>query len=119
MIRRSRTAMTHRCTIERDVNHGDNADPWGNDEPASWTDSREDIPCRFWFEDATTVIDGTKASEMTTRKMILPKGTDVTEDDRILSVTDRLGNAVADGPMRIDSVGHRMGHVVVTMVDVR
>lgn len=111
--------MTHRCDIQRDSSAGLGTDPYGNDPTPAWGAHLTDLPCRFWFEEGKTVIDGDKATELTIRMMIVPAGTDVTEDDRVLNVTDRLGASLADGPMRIDSVGHRQGHLVLRMVDVR
>jgi len=111
--------MTHRCTIERDGTRGTGTDPYGNDPAPSWATHLSGLVCRFWFDSGSTVIDGDKAVEVTKRMLIVPAGTDVTEDDRVVSVTDRLGEVLADGPMRIDSVGHRQGHIVLTMVDER
>lgn len=115
----ARLSMTNRCDVQRDANYGQSEDAWGNDDPASWQSHLTSLPCRFWFDGTETVIDGVKGTEVTTRKLIVPAGTDITEDDRIVSVKDRLGVELADGPMRIDSVGHRSGHIVVTLVDVR
>lgn len=115
----ARASMTSRCVIERNARRGTGTDPYGNDPEPLWEALSVGTPCRYWFDGVRTVMDGDKATEVTTRKMTVPSGTDVTEDDRIRSVTDRLGNTLADGPMRIDGVGHRRGHIVLTMVDVR
>lgn len=115
----ARSSMRHRCTIQRDANHGGGTDPYGGDAAASWAALHTSLACRYWFSAARTVIDGKLQTEIKTRMMLVPTGTDVTEDDRVLSVTDRLGNEIADGPMRIDSVGRREGHIVLTMVEVR
>ncbi len=115
----ARLSMTNRVDVQRDANYSGSADTWGNDSPANWQAHLTSLPCRFWFDGVQTVVDGIKSTEVTTRKLIVPAGTDITEDDRIVSVKNRLGVELADGPMRIDSVGHRSGHIVLTLVDVR
>lgn len=113
--------MTHRATVERDSNLGAESTSWGSDPTPSWTTNLSDQPCYFWFEETrsnTAVSDETLVA-LTRRKVIFPAGTDVKETDRVLTIEDRLGNEIADGPMRIDSVGRRRGHIVCVLVEDR
>lgn len=111
--------MVHRCTVQRDASVGAGGDPWGNDQAPAWSDHLVDLPCRFWFEEGRTIKDGDQQIELTKRKLVVPDFTDITEDDRVFNVRDRRGRELADGPMRVDSVGRRDGHLVAWLVDVR
>lgn len=115
----ARTAMLHRCTIERDASDDASLrDEWGNDQPPSWsatTTSR--VPCHYTYEDSTTTMDGQRVLFTTRRMLLLPFDTDVTQDDRIGDITNRRGRVVADGPLRIDSLGaHGFDHLVASLV---
>lgn len=61
-------------------------------------------------------MDDDKVVELSSRQVALPLTADVTEDDRIVDLTDRLGNPVVDGPMRIDEVLTYPDHKVVRVV---
>jgi hypothetical protein len=115
----ARNAMTHRCTVQRNSSLGGGTDPWGNDAASDWDPHLAGLSCRFWFAGGQTIYDGQKQVELTTRMLLVPEGTDITEDDRIVSVLDRRGRELADGPMRVDALGRRDGHLVATLVDDR
>lgn len=120
MTTSTRNMMTHRCSIERDVNHGGaGEDPYGNDDVPSWTDVTANVHCRFWHEGTRTDFSGNDQVEIETRKLVVPVDTVVDEDDRITEVRDRRGRLLAAGPMRIDGIGRRIDHLVLTMVNVR
>lgn len=118
----ARNAMYHRCTIERDASHsGPTPDDWGNDQPAVWQDvaTQTSISCRFWYDDSATIMDGERRILTTSRMLLLPIDTDVTDDDRIGDITDRRGRVLAKGPMRIDSIGpHERDHLVAKLVEI-
>jgi hypothetical protein len=111
--------MTHRCLIERDAARLQSPDPYGNSGLPDWETHLENVPCRWWFEGVRTQVEGAKELEISTRKLVVPLETDVTEDDRIAWVHDQRGRELADGPMKIDSVGHRADHLVLKMVEVQ
>lgn len=120
----ARNSMIHRCNVERDGSLGLHEDPWGGDDVPEWTTHLTDLSCRFWWQEAvgitgSTIKDSEKLIEMTRRILIVPEGTDIHEDDRVVSVRDRRDRELADGPMRIDAVGRRDGHLVCRLVDVR
>ena len=114
----ARESMTHRCRIDRDASLAAAPDPYGAPGLPVWAQHLTDIPCRWWYEGTRTVLDGGSQKEISRRKLICPLGTDVTEDDRIAWVHDQRGRELAEGPMRIDSVGLRADHMVLTMVEV-
>jgi len=44
----------------------------------------------------------------------MPKGTDIHEGDRLISITNRLGVVIFDGPLIVDAVGERVNHLQLT-----
>lgn len=97
----SRVGLTDRCTIER-ANTG-KADGWNNPGAPKWEPHLEDQPCRAWTETGTEVVDTDKTAALSSRRLSIPLGTDVTEKDRVASVT-RRGSEFFDGPMDIHAV---------------
>jgi hypothetical protein len=118
----TRNVMTHRCDIQRNSSHGGTPDGWGNEQPEVWSDSIIDQPCYFWFGSnegaAVTVMDGQKAVLVQSIKMVVPLGTNVTEDDRVENVRHRHGAEIMQGPLRIDSVMQRADHVQLALTRV-
>lgn len=118
----ARSQMIHRASIERDTQVG--SDTWGNPDASTWTAHLSDVPCRVWYESEREVIGGTstgkgdKTAVIENRKMIVPLGTDVTESDRITAVDDRKGVELFNGPARIESVGRRRNHLVLSIEEV-
>lgn len=115
----ARNSMTHRCQIDRNAALEGAPDPYGSPATPQWALLTTGVPCRWWFEGTRTVLDGGSQKEVSRRKLIVPLETDVTEDDRVAWVHDQRGRELADGPMRIDSVGRRADHKVLTMVEVQ
>ncbi|MEE8466389.1 MAG: hypothetical protein V3S68_07925, partial [Dehalococcoidia bacterium] len=64
------------------------------------------------------VIDGSKSVTLGGHKMIIPKGTDITEADRITAIDDRLGVSIMANTMRIHSVTHRHNHLELEVEEV-
>lgn len=118
----ARNAMVHRCTIQRNASDDTGLrDEWGGDEPAAWSDGTvANVSCFYTYEDSTTTMDGEKNVFTTRRMLLLPFGTDVTQDDRVSDITDRRGRVLADGPMRIDQLGvHGTDHLVAQLVRIK
>jgi hypothetical protein len=115
----ARNAMYHRCTVQRNRSHlSDHTDTWGGDSSPLWYDYLTNVSCKFWFKRAVTFTgsSGERQNNETTRFLILPITTVITAQDRILVVTDRRSKVVADGPMRIDSIGARVDHLQLQLV---
>lgn len=106
--------MKHRATIERNSGAAE-TDAWGDQGEPEWQTHLIDVPCRAWFGTEREVTDGNKTAAVEERRAIMPLGTDVTEADRILSVKDRKGTVLFDGPIRIESVGHRQDHLALVL----
>lgn len=102
--------MAHRCTIER-ASAG--TDAWGNPAIPGWAVHLASLPCRAWYASGREVIDGGKSAVIEDRRMIVPRDTDVKEEDRVASVVNRKGEAIFAGPMRIEAVGRRRDHLAL------
>lgn len=117
----SRVALTHRATIERDVNAFGEADAYGNPLAPSWQTHLEELPCRAWAAGSVQggggreIADARKTVVVLDRRMVVPLGTDVTEADRVAEVTER-GTVVLAGPMAIEAVLHRPDHIELVLV---
>jgi hypothetical protein len=90
--------MTMRVTIERQGNY---TDPYGG-KSNLWTTLHSEIPCFVW-ESENRMNYQTHIVESGTPYMVLHKGTDITVDDKIVSVLDRKGNQLF-GKIGIESV---------------
>ena len=111
----SRLSLTHRCTIERGSS---SPDAWGNPGVPTWSAHLSDQPCRAWATAGReAVTDTTTVVVIEDVRLILPLGTDVTEQDRIASVTYR-GETTQDGPLGIRAVLVNADHIELLLVKV-
>lgn len=110
----SRIALQHRCTIQR--NEGA-ADDWGS-QAEDWQPVAEDVPCRAFTLTGSEPADQDRTAAFVERRITLPLSTDVTEQDRILSVTSR-GSEVFDGPMSIEAVLIYQDHLELIVQRIR
>ena len=97
----SRVGYRHRCTIERDEAEPDGA--WGGPGTPDWQTHIADLPCRAWTATANEQTDDRRTAVVVQRRISIAVGTDVTERDRVASVTDR-GNTLYEGPMDIEGI---------------
>lgn len=98
----SRVGMRHRCTIERKTSPG--PDGWGGPKAGEWAEHLTGLPCNAWSEAAREPVDDDRTAAFEDRRLSVPLGTDVTEEDRVLVVTDRRGRTVMGGPMGIEGI---------------
>lgn len=113
----TRTAMVHRCDIQRDAGRL-SEDKWGDQADPQWADHLTDVHCYYWYGQQQTVIDGSRTLEVAGMFLVLPHDTDLTADDRIEAVLDRRGRTVKSGPLRIDSLGSRSEHMIAKLTEV-
>lgn len=100
----SRVSLIHLCTIQRDTSTGD--DTWASPRTPNWTASASNVACRGWTNSGSEPVNPNRSVALSERGLLLPPGTDVTENDRILNVTYR-GTEILDGPMEIEAVMKR------------
>ena len=75
-------------------------------------------PCYAWATREREIVDGEKVAVVADWRMIVPKGTDITEDDELVSIQDRLGVSIAASDFRIESVIRRAGHLELVLEEV-
>lgn len=110
----SRVALQHRCTIERNMG---SADDWGGQQD-DWQSHLEDLPCRAWDRSGREPVDVDRTAAFVERGVTLPLGTDVTESDRVSSITSR-GAELLDGPMGIEAKLIYTDHIELMLERIR
>lgn len=101
--------MLDRCTFERDENAGTLDD--GAVEAADWQEHLSDVPCRAWVTRGDEeVADGVTVVPATTFHIAVSVDTDVTEADRVASITF-FGETSQDGPLGVRAVLRRRNHI--------
>lgn len=96
----ARLGMIHTCDILRNTGASNS---WGGKDVAFSTHTAGQI-CRAWTASEALDIGDDKILTMNVRYIIVPLGTDVTEDDRIGAIYLRDGSTLWPGPHTIDEV---------------
>lgn len=114
----ARVRMTHRCTIQRDGQSG--TDDYGQPDAPSWADHLTSQACRY-YEGATgrEVEEPGKTAVIYEPRLLLPHGTDVTEEDRVTAITDRQSNALISETVGIRQVIDHPTQLTVILETVR
>lgn len=108
-------SLTQRCSIERDASSATD-DGWGNPNVPNWQPHLSDVRCFAWAESGQEVIEGSATVEpVQTVHLLLPADTDVTERDRVATVTYRGGTA-QDGPLAVRALLRRPDHIELVLV---
>jgi len=107
----ARQKMTMRAVLQR--NRAEK-NPDGNPYVSDWRTIDSNLSCWVWDEPNHTRFGTPVIIEACRPMMIVPVATDITIDDRIESVTDRLGNPLY-GTMRIDGVARQKTHLEVRL----
>ena len=108
----SRLSLIHRCTIERATTTDDD---YGNPGPPTWAAHLSDQPCRTWATAGREVVTNTTTLVVVKDvRLMLPLGVDVTEQDRVASVTYR-GDTIQAGPLGIRAVLTHQDHIELVL----
>ena len=108
--------MTMRATVQRNTPAGE--DGFGGPGAATWGSHLASLPCWAYTKGEREIIDGDKTVVLADHKMMVPLGTDVTEDDRVTAIKDRLAVNIIANTMRIHSVIRRTDHIEVGLEEV-
>lgn len=113
----SRVGLKHRVTVQR--NAGGTTDDWGNPSADAWADYLIDLPCRAWTNAAKEPVDDTTSVVTEDRRLSVAPGADITETDRVRSVTDANGSEIFEGPMDIEGVLRYPDHLELVLERIR
>lgn len=109
----ARSAMVHRALVERDMQ--EQTDAWNQTAAPDWRTHLHDLACRVWYDNGDEIQDGAKVAAVNRMRAIVPLGTDISVEDRIAAVTDRLGAELFAGPLRITAVARRRDHLALSL----
>ncbi len=108
--------MTHRALVERNTTTA--RDGYGAKATPTWSEHIASQPCFFYRERRMSSEEVVRTSGMIRHDMLrlmVPKGTDITEKDRINGVTERDGTVIETGYMNITSVLHSHTHLEIRL----
>lgn len=101
--------MTHRALVQR--NTTSTTDDLGQPSAPAWSTHIASLACWFW-QTAEREVVGDKAAIVGDMKMIVPRGTDITEADRINGITSKNGiTTIRSGVLLIEAVIPRRDHL--------
>lgn len=104
--------MTMRMNAQRNQSNATDAD---NQPVESW-DTLATIPCYAWMRTVRRVSDENKLASVVLLMVLIPSGTDITRNDRVVDITDRLGAVKFTGPYRLDNdPSRRADHLELTL----
>lgn len=109
----ARGLMTQRALVERFTSPGD--DDFGNPLPADWTTHIASMPCLLYGSAEREAVSDAKTVVVADLKLIAPKGTDITERDRLNGITDRRGNVIRAGLLGIAGVLLKRDHLELSV----
>ena len=95
----ARSRMTHRCATERDADTGA-VNPYGQAVTAL-TMLLSDQPCYYQAQSSKFIADGEKVIALAQHLVLFPLETDVSEQDMIVSITDRRGRVLKGTRLRV------------------
>ena len=113
----SRVGLRYLCSIERDANAG-GSDAWGGPPAPDWQPLAS-VRCNAWTSAGRELVEADRTAVIVDRRVSVPLGTDITEADRVVSVTTRSGALVFEGPMNVSAVVRFEDHVELSLERVR
>lgn len=93
-------------------------DEWGQPGSPDWQQHLGNVPCRAVQEAGREPVDSNRTVVVLDMRILLPLGTDVTERDRVASVTER-GSQLFEGPLAIEAVLTRRTHLELVLQRIR
>lgn len=102
----ARQTMTMRAVLQKNIAP---IDPYGHKGAPDWKTIDSNLPCLIWETSAHTII-GTITYEIGTPMGIFPKSTSIMIDDRLESVSDRIGTEKY-GKLGITAIMRRRDHI--------
>ncbi len=102
--------LTMRAQVSRNLATG--KDSWGNAVAPAFMPIGAPVACFVWSVNARDVEDGAKTAAVESARGLFALGADLGEDDELVSVTDRAGNVLIPGRLKVDGpVQHKHTHL--------
>lgn len=92
--------LTMRAAIER--NSATGTDDWGNPVAPVMASIGDPLACFVWSKNSRELVDGNKTAMIEDMRAMFALTADVREGDEIASVTDRSGNQIIPGRLKIE-----------------
>lgn len=104
--------MVHRALVERATY---TTDAYGQPVP-TWATHVASQPCYFWEPWAQRGEQmGERNADIYSHRMVVPKGTDITEEDRVNGVADRMGTVITAALFDIKQVVRKPNHLLLVL----
>lgn len=104
----ARQRMTQRATVQRYTPGA--VDDSGNPLPGTWAPHLTAMPCWLYSSAGREAVTEERTVAVVDLKLLAPISADVTTDDRIAGIVDRLGASVLGGIARIEAVLRKRTH---------
>lgn len=91
--------LTMRAQVER--NQATAKDGWGGDVEPDYQPIGDPLPCFVWTPSERAVRDGSKTAMIGTMRGLFALGADIAEGDELPSVTDRAGQVLIAGRLKV------------------
>lgn len=91
--------LTMRAVVERNTAAG--TDAWGQPVAATWS-TVATLRCFAWSNASRELVDGDKTAMIEDMRIMVALGADLREDDEISAVTDRQGNLLIPGRLKVE-----------------
>lgn len=91
--------LTMRAVVQRNTATG--KDAWGQPAPATWSTAGT-VRCFAWSNQSRELVDGDKSAMIEDIRIMVALGADLREDDEITAITDRNGNVLIPGRLRVE-----------------
>ena len=92
--------LTHRAAIERGQATGEDA--WGGKPAPNFVPLHAALPCFVYSKTGRELVDGAKTAMIEDLRAMFAAGAGVTEGDVITAVSDRQGNVIIPGRLKIE-----------------
>jgi hypothetical protein len=111
-----RQQMVHRALVERATY---TTDAYGQPVP-TWATQVASQACYFWEPSAQRGEQmGERNADIYSHRLVVPQGTDITEEDRVNGVTDRKGTVITEALFDIKQIVRKPDHLLLVLETVQ
>lgn len=91
--------LTMRAIVQRNTASG--TDAWGQPVAPIWS-TVATLSCFTWSNASRELVDGDKTAMIEDMRIMVALGADLQEDDEISAITDRKGNVLIPGRLKVE-----------------